>query len=532
MKGKLEFQLRSCFCDKECAIYGDCCIDASKKIPSSAKLQYEVDQWNCLELPGAMSMGMTEIYMLSKCPKQWQGEDIRKKCEVKTEAVRDYKEQIPVIGKNTNVTYKNIYCAICNQDTNLINRNMTISCDDDSVTKEFFSTDKYLNSKTYVPKQRQWWFAYDHKVVKCSLHIHQVGEKYAEKYDARVCRPVVRTCLEEWTGSDVEEKCNEFTSYRYDLRRIYKNEHCATCNNISSELLSCVFRPLNDYTSSDLYENKTYFLVELFFDFNFNSGNNIDTLESNCPIGELFDPLKNMCILVYCGSRYKSVDGKCVRDSDSKYYNNRLVSDCHTTSLLPGEYILLPNESVWVNHTNRLLGLGEYELVHQTSDSSMELFICVEEPYERNDSMFNYSSIQMIMSTVCLHVSVICLLMHICIYALLPKLRNVPGKNLLSLSVALLFTQLLFLYGLDSNTTFITCSILSVVTHFFLLAYFFWMNVMAVDICVTFKSNSHRSNSGNWTFRLCSFYAWLTPALIVSFSVLVDHTSFIPHMFR
>lgn len=486
-----------------------------------------------MELIGAMSKGMTEIYMISRCPKRWDGKDIRDKCEVKTGKIKDYRDQIPVLSKNTNVTYKNMHCAICNEDTNLAKWNVTISCDDGSVTKDMFSSDKYINSKNYLPKRHQWWFEHGHIMIKCSLRIDQfkLGGKYAEKYNARVCKPVIKTCLKEWTGSEEETKCKEFASYRYFSQRVYKNEHCAACNNISAEFLSCIFRPPNRQRTyaSVPYWHRTHSTFNILFDFNILSGDHVAVPESKCPIGEIFDPLKKKCISVHCGRLYKSVDGKCTRDFKTKYLNNSLASDCHTTSLLPEEYTILQNESVWVNNTNMLYAIGEYELGAPRNDSSMELLICVEEEY---DEFLKFSWLQGLVSTICHYVSIICLLLHISVYALLPKMRNLPGKNLLSLSVSLLFAQLLFLYGIDSQATLIFCSMLSVAMHFFFLAYFFWMNVMALDICFTFKSNSHRSSSGNSTFRRCSLYAWLTPALIVAFSVLVDNTSFIPRTYR
>ena len=109
---------------------------------------------------------------------------------------------------------------------------------------------------------------------------------------------------------------------------------------------------------------------------------------------------------------------------------------------------------------------------------------------------------------------------------MLPPLRNTPGKCIISLVVALWLAQALFLASNHLIHLPLACLIVSAVMHYAFLAAFFWMNVMAIDICHTFNSrnigNPAHQEGGGCRFACYSLYAWLMPALIVGGSVAVD----------
>ena len=104
-----------------------------------------------------------------------------------------------------------------------------------------------------------------------------------------------------------------------------------------------------------------------------------------------------------------------------------------------------------------------------------------------------------IVTFVCLGISIICLVIHIFITLLLPELRNLSGKNLLSLCIALLggytsFVVSMFLEGGGGSGSITNvmdedsgCFILAVFMYFFFLSSFFWMLVMAFDVYRTLK---------------------------------------------
>ena len=149
---------------------------------------------------------------------------------------------------------------------------------------------------------------------------------------------------------------------------------------------------------------------------------------------------------------------------------------------------------------------------------------------EIQEGFFKYSIGQRLVSDICLAISVICLAFHIGIHAALPKLRNLPGKNLLSLACALFVAQLLFLTAMGAREAvgYGCCAALGVLTHYTYLAAFFWMNVMGFDICRTFTGQKTRRSPGagqRTTFRFYSLYAWGCPVVIVTMGVVLDFTN-------
>jgi len=124
----------------------------------------------------------------------------------------------------------------------------------------------------------------------------------------------------------------------------------------------------------------------------------------------------------------------------------------------------------------------------------------------------------------CLSVSVISLVLHVGIYYALPKLSNLPSKNLLSLSWALLLAQFLFLVGVkpEFEVPPEVCIGIAVVIYYCFLAAFLWMNVMSVDIWRTFSGSKFRGSDGLRTHRKYAIYGWGSPALLALVVLTVD----------
>ena len=185
---------------------------------------------------------------------------------------------------------------------------------------------------------------------------------------------------------------------------------------------------------------------------------------------------------------------------------------------------MFENQSVLVFQTNNVYELGEYEL------HSSYLYVCP--PYEINRGYnsssgqirMKYDRIQGVLSIVGVVISLIALLLLFIVYVTFPTLRNLPGKCILGLIAALFVGQLLFLFMSPSDDgTFPgpLCFHIAVCIHYCFLAVFFWTNVLAFDLCLTFSSGRTKTGSSK---RYCfySTYAWLGPALIVSTSLALD----------
>ena len=205
----------------------------------------------------------------------------------------------------------------------------------------------------------------------------------------------------------------------------------------------------------------------------------------------------------------------------------RIALDCPMLSLNASEYEILDNRSVLVTTKG-----GQY-MRHEYAFDEDNVFVCspyLDQTYNvsRNVTdtviMFKFCRVQELVSFIGLLISIPALAIQFIVYMMLPVLRNIPGKCVLSLVASLFVAQLLFLVGTTSTEIHEVCVSLAVAMHYAFLAAFFWMNVMAIDICRTFSSRHiilpTDPHSARFTFY--SLYAWLTPAMIVGGSLALD----------
>lgn len=249
-----------------------------------------------------------------------------------------------------------------------------------------------------------------------------------------------------------------------------------------------------------------------------------------CTDKEVYNPIHETCQPFFCGKEYVEQNGTCIRretnETSTIFETSYLNSSCPRLNLSRGvDFEHLENGSILLLESQIVLDQFEYE----PSEDNSSVQICAEER-----DFFGYSSAQRIVSDVCLSISVVCLAVHIVIFSTLPSMRNLPGKNLLSLSCSLFFAHLLFLLGINARETigYGPCAAVGALIHWFYLAAFFWMNVMGFEIWKTFANttamishhNSFMSGRRKSTFLLYSVYAWVTPSLIVALGVVFDFT--------
>ncbi|XP_052083548.1 probable G-protein coupled receptor Mth-like 2 [Mytilus californianus] len=128
-------------------------------------------------------------------------------------------------------------------------------------------------------------------------------------------------------------------------------------------------------------------------------------------------------------------------------------------------------------------------------------------------------------------ISIVVLTAVIVTYSIFAKLRNLPGLNMMCLTLSLCFGELIFIIsGSIDNSSDIICPIVGVFLHFIFLASFFWMNVMSYDVFKTFANKCilTRVRRTKKHFPMYSLYAWGSPALIVGICSIIDFTKCIP----
>ena len=104
-----DWKKRNCFCDNACSVYGDCCIDAKTYVQAEQKV-------NHLSFECANLKQYGDIYMRNKCSDSFSNSEIKSKCE-NSLSNQDPFGSTPVTSLETQFTYKNYFCAVCNLDS-------------------------------------------------------------------------------------------------------------------------------------------------------------------------------------------------------------------------------------------------------------------------------------------------------------------------------------------------------------------------------------------------------------------------------
>ncbi|CAK1551260.1 unnamed protein product [Leptosia nina] len=119
---------------------------------------------------------------------------------------------------------------------------------------------------------------------------------------------------------------------------------------------------------------------------------------------------------------------------------------------------------------------------------------------------------------IALLVSSFFLALLLIVYAILPELRNMQGKVLMSYVASLLGAFLSLVAMQIGSYPKETCVALSTIIYFFFLAAFSWMNVMSYDIWWTFRGYAkarpiHRRGK-KFKFIMYCLYAWGVPIIM------------------
>ncbi|GFU80934.1 uncharacterized protein TNCV_1276811 [Trichonephila clavipes] len=184
----------TCDCKRICAEYNTCCVDSEFRnatlIPSSRT------EDECLPVYGRRDLS---AYMIDKC----KNKDIPSEslCESSAEENNDPFLMIPVTSSVTGKTYKNYFCAVCNENThedqlvfwniNLIGRTERIN-NSSSVPDMLYDT----TLKSWVVLEE------DGSSTNVSIKIEPDFD-----LNVRKCKAMITICPKEWKDVSVKEKC-------------------------------------------------------------------------------------------------------------------------------------------------------------------------------------------------------------------------------------------------------------------------------------------------------------------------------------
>lgn len=198
------------------------------------------------------------------------------------------------------------------------------------------------------------------------------------------------------------------------------------------------------------------------------------------------------------------------------------------------EYRIVANDSLLHTSTGGLYTREEYNVV----DELGKAWICTnytEIPYTKTKIVLE-STFLRYFTIVGFSLSIFALVLTLLIHCIFNELRGtLPGKNLMSLCLALLLAQFMWLFGSGDTDKPTFCSAVAAIIHYLVLVSFACTAVIAFDTRRTFSSqiskapSSSLGQSRNLRFLSYSCLAWGVPLLFVIGCVLLDqfHVVFI-----
>ncbi len=212
--------------------------------------------------------------------------------------------------------------------------------------------------------------------------------------------------------------------------------------------------------------------------------------------------------------------------NDYRVFSDRLSpEDCFGAGVMP----LTDSRDFRVNADGRLAFKDRLLSAESPQEYCLERFIGADNASrlaavvceaEDDKCEFKFSLYPALMSLSC-----VALLLTISVYALVPQLRNVPGKIVMSLSLSL-FAAFFILIVENvveaTNLPYAVCVALAVFMQYFFLAAFTWMFLMSFDIFLTFRSIRSRAQNGESRFLYFGLIGWIFPLLLSISTLTLD----------
>lgn len=410
-------------------------------------------QFECLEptLKLTNQSKRKEIYsigyqVVTKCPLTFRNPELKRKCE---NAV-PYSVG-PFVEGSDNRTYKNTDCALCNGigqgrwwDTGL-------KCPKTTMTL----IEKRLRNKNFS------FAAEERRLIRdtCDVKLFPPN-KNANVFECRM----VSECKNSKHADFL--KCRTYKQQLYFIFEpptIYRNPHCARCEGAVMVFLS---------TEKQVKDGDDKNSLVLLFDFTKASqifrAQKIERIQK-CSRGELYDFERKSC-------RERK---KYTFDSQRANWTCKL----HNETFPNSSVVLYKNLSIFVKAHRQTYDRGNY----YSYDGNIT--VCgnfTKEFLTEFSKVRLYSEFEFNLTVVGYTLSILALVMMLITYSLFKELRTVPGKITMSLAVAILLGQLVFLIDIFGKFSGGFCKAIALILHYFFLSAFSWMSVLAYNVARTF----------------------------------------------
>lgn len=395
------------------------------------------------------------VIMKSSC--SLPGNQDINECQTVQQLNMTIQKELPVFDWTQNITYRSIACARCNGEGNLTFWGLNIECrgsswdgGDIEAVKTFVKNNSCTWKYAPLPELKQRYKSCVHPDTQCTAS-NQL--------------PVM---------SVIQEVCSSYSmTFRVYATKIvkYRNPHCVLCNpegkrQPGSSAGGPPMPPwsiLVDVSSNIAYPKEPKTPHPTVITGPSAQGDNLTSQIFNCTSNT-----KN-CTEIVGGKTCQVVTLTKNQSTpvNVSFNKSRVVFTTREQFLKDKKAMKLQGNAVYVlcpeRHTDK----------DPKEDSSVLIYITL-------------------IGTV---LSIISLCILLGVYLMFKELRNLPGKCLINLSLALLCYQTIFLSAAKSKEIDVLCKAVAIFLHFFILAAFSWMCAMAFDTANAFsvkgKSTKH-----------------------------------------
>lgn len=497
-------QSRNCFCDSICKEYGDCC-NQSININSN---YYQCMDFLSPTIPNPIpTFSPLSVWMRTKCLSNYLGSPSDIQCRnLNQELFIDNPVLfIPVTSLQTNITYRNYFCAYCNNDAH-----------DDIQFWEyqtFCGGNGSIFDNLIINEKEQKDYYISNLTRSClkTIHYPHLRGRTEPSVFIRPCKKSLTPKCPSGTPVDLARNCSRFgPTYRYDIiaRLTYHNPYCAKCNNINNHPITCLdpvrqsvlvpFNHIRAYPLSILFNpnlikrdlNNSNSMVEIIYSLAY------QCMKSD----ELYNLFLRKCSQINHSNREIIISMKCS-------YPVQTFEDYHQYN----------NGSLYLINQSILLTKEQYVFINDR-----QIVFCTDQWKQIIRPLFPFY--RNILSIICTSISLFCLLIFAISFWLISSFHNLPGKCLLFLSISLFIGQLTFISTSNLIHYSSLCFLSGIIIHYFYLSSFFWLLIIAIDIHSTFTRPLVQRDQIKKTnqFHLFNIRVWCSTGIIILIACLLQ----------
>jgi G protein-coupled receptor Mth (Methuselah protein) len=483
---------RNCFCDTHCEQYGDCCQSSSRSTGFEC-VDYLAPTFNNKMLP----FHRLSAWMRTQCLPIYFGSAVDRLCRnVDNRTFDDHPFLfVPATSPSTNITYRNYYCAYCNNDDHdrIQLWKYKPFCHGDGTDDDHLSLTSDVQVQYYIhnlTRNCPTTIVYPHGRATLDPSVF-----------VRPCKRSMAATCPRGTPTELARLCaTSGVTYRYvpDSDVIYPNAFCAQCNEDNASELTCVdpylrssLPPLNHIRVHPLSILFDPTLLRRYLNVNNTMPHVIFSIKHNCTKpDELFDVFEKRCAPT--------------TNADDEFILSLNCSRPMRTLVESADQHFADNGSLYLANMSLLLTREEFAFVNER-----RIVFCADRWSTANASSvgsITFDISRQVLAVVCTTTSLVCLFVFSSMFVCVPSLHNLPGQCLLCLSVSLFVGQLTFLVSSRLAVGSSTCIASAIVIHYFYLSSFVWLTIISIQIHSTFRRQTVHRESVDKTRRLLFGY--------------------------